>query len=443
MQERDGDARGHVLLDALAAAVRAPVDEQVIDDLLRNGLECAPAVARFPSGVHLRQRRPSSEPFVEGAIHRRREVARHAPAGEGLNEVLVLRHEHEQPRGDLEAVGVAPGGPRGLAEDGHGLRNVGRGEPVQDDAVGEFARQAEHARAQRRDEERRLVLRRLLPEARRREVASELRGWSWDQAPLAPVYSGQLAMYEVASGYCTTSRDVYLRRVVRAKAEPTPAMIAGAALHRVVAELVLAAKRAIYSSSGDILETLASLAQPDAILAEWAQDLTLQEQARTLWRFEHNRVVARVEDTLSRQPYVGPDSLVASALPVIVEHKLNGSFLGLSPYLSTDAFVFSEPMVVDLKFGPRQAFDRLTTTGYALVMESINECPVNIGCIVYVRFKEERVLIERDFHIIDDELRQWFIEVRDEKARLVEEEIDPGLPADCYEQCQYLRTCRG
>ncbi len=299
------------------------------------------------------------------------------------------------------------------------------------------------------DEERRLVLRRLLPEARRRGVAPELRGWSWDQAPLAPAYSARLAMHEVASGYCGTARDVYLRRVAGKKVPSSPAMIAGSVLHEVGAHLVLAAKRAIYCQAEMVLGALAELAQPqlpspdDPLRkslpsADWVD---LVGQASALWRFEHSRIVARVEEVLSRQPYVGADSLVALALPIVVEHKLNGSFLGLSPYLSTDAFVFSEPMVVDLKFGPRQPFDRLTTAGYALVMESVHECPIDLGCIVYVRFKGDRVLIERDFHAIDDELRQWLIEARDHKARLVEEEIDPGRPAECYDQCHYWRAC--
>jgi len=37
-------------------------------------------------------------------------------------------------------------------------------------------------------------------------------------------------------------------------------------------------------------------------------------------------------------------------------------------------------------------------------------------------------------HIIDDELRQWFIEERDEKMRMIYEEIDPGL-GECYNYC--------
>ena len=312
------------------------------------------------------------------------------------------------------------------------------------------------------DEERRLVLRRLLPEARRRGVAPELRGWSWDQAPLAPAYSPRLAMYEVSAGYCETSRDVYLRRVVGMKGTPNVAMIAGSLFHELLSTLILSAKKAIYCRTEQVVDVLKQLGEQCPIdgatevevnssrlgadlarIGDGRQRAETIRQARLLWRFELNRILARVEEVLSSQPHVGPDSLAAMAVPVTVELNLNGTFLGLSPYLSTDAFVFSEPMIIDLKFGPKQPFDRLSTTGYALVMESVHEVPVDIGCVVYVRFRDDRVLIERDFHLIDDELRQWLIEARDTKARLVEEEFDPGLPSECYEQCQYLGFCRG
>ena len=71
------------------------------------------------------------------------------------------------------------------------------------------------------------------------------------------------------------------------------------------------------------------------------------------------------------------------AIPVVVEQKLNGSFLGLSGMLSTDALTYAEPIVVDLKFDPRRNFYRLATTGYALVLEALYDFPVNIGCVVY------------------------------------------------------------
>ena len=151
--------------------------------------------------------------------------------------------------------------------------------------------------------------------------------------------------------------------------------------------------------------------------------------------------MARLDAVLARQPYLGPDALVALTLPITIEQRLDGRFLGLSSHLSTDAFNMAEPMMVDLKFGRRESFHRLTTAGYAMVMESLTESPINVGCVVHAWFKDGQLRFERDFHLISDELRQWFVEARDELARLIDEEIDPGLADECYETCPYWKVC--
>jgi len=74
-------------------------------------------------------------------------------------------------------------------------------------------------------------------------------------------------------------------------------------------------------------------------------------------------------------------------------------------------------------------------------MESLFDFPISVGCVVYPRFEDGRVLVERDFHLISDELRTWFIEARDERARAVEEEVDPGLAGECYLGCPYSDAC--
>ncbi|MBE0481073.1 MAG: type I-A CRISPR-associated protein Cas4/Csa1 [Dehalococcoidia bacterium] len=301
------------------------------------------------------------------------------------------------------------------------------------------------------EEEKRMLVRRLLPEARARGVAEELRGWNWDKPPLSPVYAGRLGIYEIAGKYCPTSRDVYLRRVLGVNRSPSPKMTEGGILHRTLCRIIVESKRAIYNHGRDCLDELKALACPSAggvpRVEPGADASALPDAAETgrkveaLWEFEHRRIVNRVHEILSTQPHAGPDSLAALALPVTVEQRLNGGFLGLSPHLAADAFNFSEPMLVDVKFGGPERFHRLATTGYALVMESLYEYPINIGCVVYVSFKNNSLGIERDFHVIDDELRQWFIEERDERMRMVEEEIDPGLAGECPEDCYCWKEC--
>lgn len=302
------------------------------------------------------------------------------------------------------------------------------------------------------EEERKYLLRGLVPRSRALAVAEEHRGWNWHQPPLDPPYGVRLGVYEVAGRYCATGRDVYLRRVRGLRGEPNPAMIAGGFYHAVLVEVLTRAKRLLYAHGVEgFRAALAALGEP-ALAGptgrwrgslppdEWAE---VERRGRLLWEFETSRVSARVQEVLARHPHINEDALVALAVPVVVEQRLDGTFLGLSPNLSADAVTVGEPLVMDVKFGEPRDFHRLATTGYALVIEAIHEYPVNLGCIVYADFQGDRWVVRRDFHIIDDELRHWFLEDRDEKMRLVFEEIDPGLPEECPGDCPYFRVCRG
>lgn len=298
------------------------------------------------------------------------------------------------------------------------------------------------------DEEKKQLLRGYLPKARMLDISEELRGWNWHQPPLAPVYEQPLALYEVASYYCPTGRDVYLRRVEKVSVQPNAAMLKGTLFHQALVRTLIEAKRLIYQKSvenfQDVIKQLHkfkySLPKDMAGRLGGEED-QVREELNIIINFETARIAARIQEILVKQPYINEDSLVALALPVVVEQKLNGSFLGLSPHLSTDAYTFSEPMILDLKFGLPRDFHRLATTGYALAMEAIYEFPVNLGCLVYGRFKNGRLTVHKDIHIIDDELRQWFIEARDEKMRIVFEEYDPGIAGSCYETCPFYDSC--
>lgn len=297
------------------------------------------------------------------------------------------------------------------------------------------------------DEERRYLSRRLLPQARRHSVAEELRGWHWDKPPLEPVYAALLGVAEVAGQYCPTGRDLYLRHVLGVKPEPNAAMQEGAVLHDSLARLIVAAKRCIYEYGSECLPYLEALSEPDCRCLSKAPSLggaeraAVREKVERLWRWEQQRIVVRVQEALARQPGSGPDGLVQLALPVVVEQRLDGTFLGLSPHLAVDGVTLPEPMVVELQFGHKEPFHRLATTGYALVLEALYEMPVDVGCVTYVSFSNGVIRIERDLHLIDDELRQEFLDARDERARIVEQEVDPGLPVMCPLTCPYYRHC--
>lgn len=299
------------------------------------------------------------------------------------------------------------------------------------------------------EEERKDLTRGLLPKAREMVVADELRGWSWNQPPLEPIYDLKLALYEVAGYYCPTARDLYMKRVMGIEVKPNTAMLFGRVLHEVLAKLIVRTKKAIYNSDvNSASEALEELRKPDYSVLEGVsqylsqEDLTeLENRVAVVWRNQLNAIISQVDSALSKQPRIGVDSLVALSIPVSVEQNLDGSFLGLSSHLSTDAYRFYDTAILDIKFDKPRDFHRLTTTGYALVMESLYEYPVNIGCIIYANFTNGRLIVDKDYHLIDDELRQWFIEARDEKMRMIYEEIDPGMPDECYDGCPYLGHC--
>jgi len=301
-------------------------------------------------------------------------------------------------------------------------------------------------------EERKYILRGLVPRAREVGVAEDLRGWNWHQPPLEPIFDVRLGVAEIANRYCDTGRDVFWRRVMGKRGRPSPPILGGRYFHDVLVQVITRAKVLLYKGgvSGyrnalkdlaePLLPPLPSLPDGDDQADGWVQ--TLMDQGRELWEFEHQRISARVREVLARQPYIHIDALVHQALPVVVEQRLDGTFLGLSPQLATDALVLAEPVVMDLKFGDKRDFHRLSIAGYALVMEALFEYPVNIGCISYARYHQNRWLVERDAFIIDDELRQWFIEERDAKMRMVFDQIDPGLATGCVETCPYYSLCQ-
>ena len=161
-----------------------------------------------------------------------------------------------------------------------------------------------------------------------------------------------------------------------------------------------------------------------------------------LKQFEARRILQATEQALLANPKIGVDALASSVLPVTVGYELDGSLLGLRKRQSVDMLQLGTLAPLLIRFGRRSDNHRLTTTGYALIAESLLERPVDIGCIVYVGWYGDQLTIDRDLHVINDELRQEFIELRDERMRLLEEEIDPGLAPDCEDRCTMPGRCR-
>ena len=287
------------------------------------------------------------------------------------------------------------------------------------------------------DIEYKLLINRLLPLARENPVDQSLRGWNWHTPPLKPEYDVKIPMFLVCSKYCPTARDVYLYMVEGKRGIVNEKMILGAAIHATVRT---AFRSFIKNKNVNFDEWY------ETVLREKKVERKLEmvrKRCKAIWDYVITSCKSRLIEAMSRQPYATRDDIIAMTIPFIVEHRVSGELLGLSGLLKIDCFDYMRNIIFDIKVSPEE-YDwyRLFPTGYALVLESVYEVPIDIGCIVYVWFKDDRPIVKRDLFYINDDLRSWWIEERDEKARYAALKIDPGLPKKCYSECMYLGVCR-
>ena len=57
------------------------------------------------------------------------------------------------------------------------------------------------------EEERKYLLKKLIPKAREKGIAEDLRGWNWHSTELSPPHDIILPVWEVSDRYCETGRD--------------------------------------------------------------------------------------------------------------------------------------------------------------------------------------------------------------------------------------------
>ncbi len=241
------------------------------------------------------------------------------------------------------------------------------------------------------EEEREKLIKGIVPKSRRMYVSDELRGWNWNRPPLENIYCQPLTLCEIANQYCETGRDLFMKKVEMIKVEPNYKIQEEIHLNKILNHLITCTKRAIYKNEiKDIEKAMDEISRINVdfvnfMVESFDESLKqeLEDKIKTIWDFESKRICFRIQEILAKHPDIEEDSLVAQAIPVTVEHRLDGSFIGLNNYLSVDAFSFTESMLFEVKYEEPKLFHRLLVTGHALAMEALSSFPVNIGCIVY------------------------------------------------------------
>jgi CRISPR-associated protein Csa1 len=266
-------------------------------------------------------------------------------------------------------------------------------------------------------------------------VPEELRGWSYHTPPVKPrAYLG-LGVGEVAYRYCETRRDLYLRRVVRARGDSSkPPLANGASIHRIFSEASKAV-RALALMGRDGPEIYEELSKKAGEVASKTCPEDSKGQCEKLYRYL--TLMWSAEVSKARISFGSQDA--AGLIPWISELRVDGTLVGLSDRLSIDAL--AEPsIVIEIKTGQRRSFHRLALAGYALAIESSLEIPVDYGALIYININGE-IDINIETHYISPDLRKEFIDARDEAIDLILSGRDPGIARNCPETCPFLEIC--
>lgn len=289
------------------------------------------------------------------------------------------------------------------------------------------------------DTEQKYLINKLLPKARERGIEEELRGWNWHSSPVKPYYESKIPMYLVCSQYCPTHRDVYLKLVENVRERFNYRVSQGIGMHKLVEFLISS-----YQDGKEVEfekwweEKSKNISDPS-----WVEPM--RRRAIKIWELVETQIKYQLIKRKSEQPYSNKRDILATAIPLLVGHRVSGELLGLSGLLTVDAYDYLRNIVFDLKVSDEEKdWYRLYPTGYAMVLESIYEVPIDIGVVVYLRFnRDDEPYVKKDMFFIDDDLRSWWIEERDKKLKIVAERLDPGLPKKCEETCIYYHYCRG
>lgn len=282
-------------------------------------------------------------------------------------------------------------------------------------------------------------------------VSDSLRGWSWQEPPVAPLIKGvYLPVSEVASRYCPTMRDLYVRHVENVKARPSKPMAEGAVIHEVVTRFFIEFKRLAYSGLGSGFEIVQRMSERCDLLVSpivSRYESILDGDAERVGRLAKNvlnyfsvQLAAAFDRVIIHAPSIEEESLVDSIASYSVQRRVDGSLVGLSRWLMVDILV-SPALVIELKVGDRRDFHKLSLAGYALALESTELSPVNAGAIVYIRPNGSTFRVDVQHYFIGDEIRREFLEARDQAMELIYRQIDPGKPLSCPTSCPFYGYC--
>ncbi|NON61646.1 type I-A CRISPR-associated protein Cas4/Csa1 [Acidianus sp. RZ1] len=282
-----------------------------------------------------------------------------------------------------------------------------------------------------------------------RAISEELRGWKWSDPPVLPPSSSFIGVSDITGGLCPNGRIIYLRYVEGVREPSSPELGRGSIIHSAYSKGIENVKKLILNGEtrGDRIRTAMADDLPILLkeISRFSNVPNYQEVAKLIWNHVSDVYSVEVDKVRGKSPFLSRDSLVSLVVPFYVEFPIDGSLLGLSSNLRADAFIPQIPIIAEMKTRKPKEVYSLTLAGYALAYESVYEVPIDFGLLCYVRVDEQSSIVQPkcDFKVINDRLRQDFLEERDRRLEIKERGVDPGLPKYCEADCPFLTTCGG
>jgi len=141
--------------------------------------------------------------------------------------------------------------------------------------------------------------------------------------------------------------------------------------------------------------------------------------------FETLLVNACVNYWIACKPNMSLTSILHSALPVIVDHKITFPQMGLAGDITPD-FVFPQWHAVgELKTGKPDARHKLALAAYSLAYEKQHNQNIDFGVILYLDVPGAKTPTYKiDAFVVSDVYRSSFLELRNDRLKLVRKEME-------------------
>ena len=291
-------------------------------------------------------------------------------------------------------------------------------------------------------------------------ISDELRGYNWKDLIVPNYHQLDLPFNQIAYQYCDSGRYLYLNQVSKIAETDNLQRARGKFLDSSIMQIIKNTVNHLKTVSNPQRLNIHSFLQSQkqdrmsknktrlnalTFLTGTQRDEILK-LCEKLIDFEIALITTRIQYQISRINSSDMNSIIAHALPILIDDVLSVRDMGFSPKMTPD-FIFTEDTVVgEFKGFKRDINDkayRIAVTGYALAYEKTYHKKVDVGCVLFLNLEQtnETPVYEIDAFVTSDELRKAFIVKRETMTNIVYKKIEPNLATKCPQSCAYLNVC--